>query len=222
VRLLALPVERAPEPRELLEVLRQRLRLGAALPEDVRLLVVDELDGELVAVPREETPRADLVALPDLDHVMAVRAVQAATGATFHLHTAELPILAALPQFACMWLGRESGPAPEVDGLLVEGEHIRFGDQDLETRFVPGHSPGSIAFIDHANRQAFVGDTLFAGSIGRTDLPGGDYDQLIESITAQLLTLPDDYRIWPGHGGASTIGREKATNPFLLAELGTR
>ena len=81
--------------------------------------------------------------------------------------------------------------------------------------WTPGHSPGSVTFVHHASRRAFTGDALFAGSIGRTDLPGGDLDILLSSIRAEILTLPDDYAVLPGHGPASTVGAEKRGNPFL-------
>ena len=95
------------------------------------------------------------------------------------------------------------------------GETVRFGKQELEVRLAPGHSPGSVVFIHHASQQVFAGDVLFAGSVGRFDLPGADGPTLLRSIREQLLTLPDDYTVHPGHGLATTIGRERRSNPFL-------
>ncbi|MBX7233425.1 MAG: MBL fold metallo-hydrolase [Caldilineales bacterium] len=151
------------------------------------------------------------------DHVLAVPQVQAATGATFHLHQDELPVLGWAAEATAAWLGRKWGPPPPVDGFLAPGEALRLGETAFEIRHVPGHSPGSIIFIDHAGRRAWVGDTVFAGSIGRTDFPGCSYPQLIAAIHSQILTLPDDYTLYPGHGAFTTVGRERRTNPYLGA-----
>lgn len=149
------------------------------------------------------------------DHVLAVPQVQAATGATFHLHQDELPVLGWAAEATAAWLGRKWGPPPSVDGFLAPGDALRLGEAAFEIRHVPGHSPGSIIFIDHAGRRAWVGDTVFAGGIGRTDFPGCSYPQLIAAIHSQILTLPDDYTLYPGHGPFTTVGRERRTNPYL-------
>lgn len=151
-----------------------------------------------------------------LDHIMAIPEVKAATAAPFYLHFDEAPVLAAAPDMILSWLGRQWGPPPEIDAYLTPGEELRLGEHSLEVRHVPGHSPGSVAFVDHQGKQVWVGDALFAGGIGRTDLPGGNHEQLIEAIRTQLLTLPDDYKVYPGHGPFTTIGREDRTNPFLF------
>ncbi|MDE5874183.1 MAG: MBL fold metallo-hydrolase [Muribaculaceae bacterium] len=103
----------------------------------------------------------------------------------------------------------------KIDNYLSDGEIIKIGDGELEVITVPGHSPGSVALYDKKDGFVIVGDALFKGSIGRTDLTGGNYNQLIESITKRLLTLPDDTIVYPGHGDPTTIGVEKRTNPFL-------
>ena len=113
------------------------------------------------------------------------------------------------------WLGYDPGPPPDITGDLTPGETIRAGDIALEVRHTPGHSPGSVTLVDHAGHCAFTGDALFAGSIGRTDLPGGDMRTLLASIRSQILTLPDDFAVLPGHGEASTVGDERRGNPFL-------
>ena len=105
--------------------------------------------------------------------------------------------------------------APAANKLLKHGDSLTLNDQHFEIRHTPGHSPGGITIIHHASNQAIVGDALFAGSIGRTDFPTSDVHQLMESIHSQLMTLPDDMVIYPGHGPTSTIGQERATNPFL-------
>lgn len=149
------------------------------------------------------------------DHVLAVNAVRAATGATFHLHRKDLPILRAAPERVREWLGAGVDPIDEPDHFLEQGQEIEFGNEALEIRFTPGHSPGHVVFVDHGNEQVFAGDTLFRGSIGRFDLPLADGPTLLNSIQLELLTLPDNYVVYPGHGEATTIGSERETNPFV-------
>jgi glyoxylase-like metal-dependent hydrolase (beta-lactamase superfamily II) len=98
---------------------------------------------------------------------------------------------------------------------LTPGQPVSFGDTTLEVRFAPGHAPGHVVFYHAPTETVIGGDVLFQGSIGRTDLPGGNYDTLIESIKTQLLTLPDSVTVYPGHGPATTIGAERRSNPFL-------
>lgn len=103
-----------------------------------------------------------------------------------------------------------------IDRYLNAGDIIRVGDGELKVIHVPGHSKGSVALYDEKDGFVIVGDALFQGSIGRTDLPGGDYEELISSIKNNLLMLPDSTIVYPGHGPSTTIGQEKLTNPFLL------
>ena len=103
----------------------------------------------------------------------------------------------------------------EIQAHLNAGAEITFGNTRLQVKVIPGHSPGSIAFYDAGSQSVFVGDALFAGSIGRTDLWGGNYGQLIHSIETELLTLPDDTRIYPGHGSPTTVSFEKLNNPYI-------
>ena len=147
------------------------------------------------------------------DHIGAVTDLKDATSASIAVHARELNWLQA--GGGAEAFGFKIRAVPQPDRLLVHGERITAGTLAFETRYVPGHTAGHIAFVEHQQRAAFVGDVLFAGSIGRTDLPGGDYDTLIASITDQLLTLPDDYRVYPGHGPPTSIGVERTTNPFL-------
>lgn len=151
------------------------------------------------------------------DHVMAVPAVRAATGAPFLLHRKDLPILHDVPDRVRLWLDMEVDPIDEPDGFLEHGQIIEVGDEQLEVRFTPGHAPGHVVFVHHAGRQIFAGDTLFQDSIGRFDLPGADGPTLLRSIHEQLLTLPDDYIVYPGHGPATTIRHERAHNPYVGA-----
>lgn len=149
------------------------------------------------------------------DHVMAVEPVQAATQAPFFLHAADLPILHDVPERVSLWLDTEVDPLPDPDGFLEHGQVIQFGNEQLEVRYTPGHAPGHVVFIHHASRQVFGGDTLFQGSVGRYDLPLADGPTLFRSIQNELFTLPDDYVVYPGHGGATTIGEERQYNPFV-------
>jgi hydroxyacylglutathione hydrolase len=151
------------------------------------------------------------------DHVQGVGEVRKATGARFLLHRADLPILQKAPQQMRLWLGQEGEAPPEPDGFLAEGDIVQLGGVGLRVLHVPGHSPGSIALVDEAGQRVFVGDVLFAGSIGRTDIPGGDFDALMDSIRDKLLTLDDAYQVLPGHGPSTTIGQERRTNPFLVS-----
>lgn len=108
--------------------------------------------------------------------------------------------------------------SPNAETFLTVEDKITFGNTELEIRFTPGHSPGSITFIDHNTRTVFAGDVLFYRSIGRTDLPGGHHETLLESIRTQLYTLEDDYIVLPGHGPKTTIGEEKKENPFVTQD----
>jgi len=153
------------------------------------------------------------------DHLLAAGPLQEATGARLYLHPADRPLLARMQVTALAWLGRNAGAPPRLVDDLVAGEAIQVGDVALEVRPTPGHSPGGVTFVDHVGRRAFTGDALFAGSVGRHDLPGGDFEELLASIRAQILSLPDDYAVLPGHGPASTVGEERLNNPFLGPDL---
>jgi hydroxyacylglutathione hydrolase len=146
---------------------------------------------------------------------MAVDPLREVTGATFHLHEADLPVLRDVPEQMHLWLDSHVDPIDDPDEFLVHGQIVRFGEAELEVRFTPGHAPGHVVFVDHAGRRILGGDTLFQGSIGRFDLPGADGPTLLTSIQEQLLTLSDDYQIFPGHGMATSIGVERETNPFV-------
>jgi glyoxylase-like metal-dependent hydrolase (beta-lactamase superfamily II) len=150
-----------------------------------------------------------------LDHVMAVDSIRAATGARFYLHRDDLPTLHDVPNRARLWLDTEIDDLGDPDEYLEHGQIITFGKEEVEVRHTPGHAPGHVVFIHHKDRLVFGGDTLFEGSIGRFDLPGSDGPTLFRSIRQQLFTLPDDYTVLPGHGEATTIGDERAYNPFV-------
>ncbi len=176
----------------------------------------DDVPGILSALRRHHLRLVKIVNThAHFDHVLGVRDLQQATGAPFLLHPNERPILEAVPRQTLAWLGFDPGPPPVMDQPLQAGEWVRFGQEALEVRLTPGHSPGGISLVDHAGRRVFTGDALFAGSIGRTDLEGADTETLLHSIREQLLSLPEDYEVLPGHGPATTIGEERHNNPFL-------
>ena len=151
------------------------------------------------------------------DHIQGVDAVRRATGAPFWIHEAEREILDHGPARAKMLFGLDLPPAPTPDRWLVDGDRLQVGGLALTVRHTPGHSPGGVCLLGEG--RAFVGDTLFAGSIGRTDLPGADMVTLFASIARVLLPLPDDTICYPGHGPETTIGEEKRSNPFLAPLL---
>jgi hydroxyacylglutathione hydrolase len=145
------------------------------------------------------------------DHVGANRALKKASGAELMIHPHDAPMLSQLSSGAAMW-GIRSEDSPAPDRLLEEGDTVQVGHLEFKVLHTPGHSPGGICL--YADGVVFVGDTLFAGSIGRTDFPGGDFNTLIRSIQTKLFTLPDDTLVYAGHMGQTTIGQEKKYNPF--------
>lgn len=133
------------------------------------------------------------------------------------LHPADQQLYDAAP-FQAQMFGVPLEPLPPVDGELVVGETIEFGDCALVIRFAPGHAPGHVILV--GDGVALVGDVIFAGSIGRTDLPGGDFATLMRSIREQVLTLPDETTLHTGHGPDTTVGRERVSNPFVTGVYG--
>jgi glyoxylase-like metal-dependent hydrolase (beta-lactamase superfamily II) len=155
-----------------------------------------------------------------LDHVMAVRPVQEATNAPFLLHPQDLGIAAKVPQQVARLLGRELLPPPEPTYLLADGDDVEIAGVQLRVLHTPGHTQGSVSL--HTAGMLFSGDTLFQGSVGRTDLEGGDTAQLMNTIVDRLLALPDETIVLPGHMRETTIGRERQDNPFIRQELRRR
>lgn len=152
-----------------------------------------------------------------LDHIMAATAVQEASGAPFLIHAADEQIAAALPLQAQRLLGRDVPPPPLPDAPLTHEDDLEVAGITLRVLHTPGHTPGSTSLYVAEAGLLFSGDTLFRGSIGRTDLPGGDSEQIMRSISETLLALPDETRVLPGHMQETTIGAERATNPFIRA-----
>jgi hydroxyacylglutathione hydrolase len=155
-----------------------------------------------------------------LDHVMAVRPVQEATGAPFLLHPDDLGIAAKVPEQVARLLGRELLPPPEPTFLLGDGDDVEIAGVQLRVLHTPGHTQGSVSL--YTAGMLFSGDTLFRGSVGRTDLEGGNTTQLMTTIVDRLLELPDDTIVLPGHMQETTIGRERQGNPFIRQELRRR
>ncbi|MBS0012822.1 MAG: MBL fold metallo-hydrolase [Desulfobacterales bacterium] len=146
------------------------------------------------------------------DHVGGNADLKKASGADIVIHPADEAMLADLVRTAAAFgLSAQNSPAP--DRTVQEGDTISFGEISLRVLDTPGHSPGGISL--HTDNMVFVGDALFAGSIGRTDLPGGDFQTLISSIKTKLFPLGDDTTVYTGHGPATSIGQEKRANPFL-------
>lgn len=147
------------------------------------------------------------------DHVWDNAELRRRTGAQLGVHRDSAPLL-QLQQ--ARWFGVAEVMEPsQPDFFLEHGQTITVGNLRLEVRAAPGHCPGSVVLWVPSENVVFAGDVLFAGSVGRTDLPGGDMDTLLQSIREQLLTLDDTVRVLPGHGPATTIGAERVTNPFL-------
>lgn len=149
-----------------------------------------------------------------LDHVFGNRFVHETWGLTLHLHQLEKPVLDYAPEAGRRW----QLPFENYDGplhFIKEGEKITLGNDELDIFFTPGHSPGSVSFYNKPSAFIIGGDVLFKGSIGRTDLPGGNFDTLINSIKTNFFTLPDETSVYSGHGDVTTVGFEKRNNPFL-------
>lgn len=150
-----------------------------------------------------------------IDHVGGIEKLKRATGAAVLMHEGDLPLYQNLAIQAA-WLGVSPPGTVDVDQFVKEGETVKWGSRSLEVLNTPGHSPGSISLhLPGEHSRIFSGDTLFQDSIGRTDLWGGSYDQILRSIRNTLLPFPDQTPVYPGHGPATTIGREREFNPFL-------
>jgi glyoxylase-like metal-dependent hydrolase (beta-lactamase superfamily II) len=147
------------------------------------------------------------------DHIAGNAVVIKGTGAPLMAPRGDASFMEQAHMSARMY-GLEVDSSPEPDRLLDDGDSIDLGDEKIKVISTPGHTPGGATFVTSIG--IFPGDSIFAGSIGRTDLPGGDHDTLISSIKARILSLDDDTPVYPGHGPATTVGRERAHNPFLV------
>ncbi|MBD3290017.1 MBL fold metallo-hydrolase [candidate division KSB1 bacterium] len=148
-----------------------------------------------------------------VDHLTQLHALKEKTGAEVLMHQKDEFLLKDVRQHA-MFFGLPDPGTPKPDRFLNEAEVIDIGNTKVNVLHTPGHSPGSVTF--HVDNRLFVGDLIFAGSIGRTDLPGGNYDDLMNSVRTKIFTLPDSTTIYPGHGPETTVGHEKQSNPFFI------
>ena len=184
----------------------------------------DDVELLLAAVEQHAlTPVAILLTHAHLDHVTGVGQAKRALGVPVWLHRADNFLYEGVVQQGLMF-GFRVEPQPSVDHFYEEDQKLRFGEYEISVHHTPGHCPGGVCLAVNGDprtpgptdrRILIVGDTLFAGSIGRTDLPGGDTDTLLRSIREVLFSFPDGTPVYPGHGEPTTIGREKKTNPFL-------
>jgi hydroxyacylglutathione hydrolase len=190
-------------------------------------------ESALLVDPGEEAPRilgaveelgvsveAILLTHCHFDHVGAVAPVAEATGAPVYVSEIEKPVLADIMSFV-PWPGFGPYESYEADHTLKGGETLNLAGLEIEVLYTPGHSPGHLTYSIPAERALFSGDVLFRGSVGRTDLPGGDWGTLLDSIGRLVDTLPADTKVYPGHMGITDLGTERRTNPFL-AELAAR
>ena len=159
-----------------------------------------------------------LVTHAHIDHVGAVGALADEYACPVLMHAEAEPMLQQLPSQAMM-MGLRFGKVPAVDRHIEAEELLEIGDLELRSLYTPGHAPGHLAFYVESEELLLSGDALFAGSVGRTDLFGGDMELLMRSINERLMTLPDETRVYPGHGPRTTIGAERAHNPFLRGGL---
>lgn len=152
------------------------------------------------------------------DHCFGLDFVKTTFGVKVEAHKGDEEFLQRLPEQAARFGFRITEQSPAIDHYIEEGEEIRFGNQVLTTIHVPGHSPGSIVFYSAENACLFVGDVLFQQSVGRTDLPGGSFELLKSGIQSKLYVLPDETRVFSGHGPETSIGFEKRNNHYIKAE----
>lgn len=146
------------------------------------------------------------------DHVLAVRKIKDYSGCRFYIHKEDLPILRRSAENCKRLLGRDCFNPPDPDGYIEDKDEITIGEYEIRVMHTPGHTPGSLSYI--LKDAVFTGDTLFAGAVGRHDFPGGNLEQLLNSLN-KLLRLPDNFAVYPGHGPSTTIGVEKVYNPFV-------
>jgi hydroxyacylglutathione hydrolase len=192
-------------------------------------IVGDETTGEAIVIdPGDEVERVQeilsrhklrakyiIATHAHIDHVGGIEKLKIATGAAVLMHQADLPLYQNVGMQA-EWLGVAPPGIVEVDQFLKEGDKLRWGALELDVLHTPGHSPGSLSLhLPGARNRIFSGDTLFQGSIGRTDLWGGSFQQIVRSIASKLLKFPDETPVFPGHGESTTIGEEREHNPFL-------
>jgi hydroxyacylglutathione hydrolase len=182
-------------------------------------IVIDPGDDIPQVVARLErlglTPKYIVATHGHIDHVGGFKAIKDATGAPVYLHEGDLFLYESLSMQARL-LGIAPPPATEIDAHLDEGDELGVGEIKIKIHHTPGHTPGSLCFHAPGDEgRLFAGDTLFMGSIGRTDLWGGSFEEIMDSLQSKVMSLPEETVVIPGHGAATTIGHEKRFNPFL-------
>ncbi len=189
-------------------------------PETGDAVIIDPGEDSDLFLRRVETEgftlRAVWLTHAHLDHILGVKDVVERSGAPLHMHPADRPLYDGIAEQGA-WLGVQAPQPPAPDHDLAHGDALQLGGLEFEVWHVPGHSPGSVAFVGHG--VAIVGDAIFAGSVGRVDLPGGDGGTLLASIRDQLMTLPDETIVYSGHGPETTIGAERRANPFVTGAI---
>jgi glyoxylase-like metal-dependent hydrolase (beta-lactamase superfamily II) len=183
-------------------------------------MVIDPGDdiSAIVAILKKHQLKVSLIVITHahIDHIGGAKKLRDLTGAPVYMHEGD-SVLAANLAMQAAWLGIETPENPGIDRLAREGDQLTVGAVDAHVLHTPGHTQGSVSLYIPAEKKLIAGDTLFRGSVGRTDLPGGDARAIANSIRGKLYTLPEDTIVIPGHGDETTIGREKVSNPFVRA-----